>query len=99
MRIVLIVSIALSWIVSAAFAQTAPSSPPLKAPDSSAPAKKGKADPADTAAKRPAEEKTDVADPFASCVAIWERSTHMSRQEWARACRRVADRLKTIEVK
>jgi hypothetical protein len=40
-----------------------------------------------------------VTDTLASCLAMWEPATHMSRQEWARACRRVDDRLRTITVK
>jgi hypothetical protein len=104
MRNVLIVSLCLTWIAGAALAQTAPASPPSKAPGDAAPAAKRaspgeKKTPGDAAAKRPAGEKGDVADPFRSCLAIWEPATHMSRQEWARACRRVADRLKNIQVK
>jgi hypothetical protein len=40
-----------------------------------------------------------VTDSLASCLAMWERATHMSRQEWARACQRVDDRLRSISVK
>jgi hypothetical protein len=38
-------------------------------------------------------------DAFASCVSQWEKATHMSKQEWERACRRVADRLQNLTVK
>ena len=38
-------------------------------------------------------------DALASCLSQWEKSTHMSRQEWARACRRVADRIQNLNVK
>ena len=101
MRTVLIVLSSLSWIVSAAFAQT----PPPKLPDaqplapSAPPSKKGKGDRSDTAEKQPETEKSGVTDSLASCLEMWEPTTHMSRQEWARACRRVADRLKNTEVK
>jgi hypothetical protein len=37
-------------------------------------------------------------DAYQSCLNIWERRTHMSKEQWARACRRVADRLKTLKV-
>jgi hypothetical protein len=38
-------------------------------------------------------------DAFASCVSQWEKATHMSKQEWERACRRVANRLLNLQVK
>ncbi len=47
----------------------------------------------DTAAK---EAGTDA---FASCVSQWEKSTHMSKREWERACRRVANRLLNLQLK
>jgi hypothetical protein len=30
---------------------------------------------------------------------MWEGSTHMSKREWARACRRVDERLRNLSVK
>lgn len=33
-----------------------------------------------------------------SCLNMWETATHMSRQEWARACRRVDNRLQNLRV-
>lgn len=45
------------------------------------------------ARKKPANEA------LASCMAQWDKGTHMSRQEWNRACRRVANRLQNLNVK
>ena len=33
----------------------------------------------------------------ANCEQMWDRGTHMSVQEWARACRRVQSRLKLLD--
>jgi hypothetical protein len=38
-------------------------------------------------------------DALKSCLSQWEKSTHMSKQEWDRACRRVADRLQNLTIK
>ena len=38
-------------------------------------------------------------DAFSSCVSQWEKATHMSKVEWERACRRVANRLLNLTVK
>jgi hypothetical protein len=46
-----------------------------------------------------ADTKAEAADAFASCVSQWEKSTHMSKREWERACRRVANRLQNLTVK
>jgi len=66
---------------------------------SAAVAQTGPASP--SAEKRPEgpKGKGDVADPLASCLAMWEPATHMTRQQWARACRRVADRLRDTVIK
>ena len=32
-----------------------------------------------------------VAAPMAKCEQIWDQMTHMTREEWAEACRRVDD--------
>lgn len=34
-----------------------------------------------------------------NCEQMWDRGTHMSVQEWARACRRVQNRLKLLDVR
>ena len=35
----------------------------------------------------------------ADCEGMWDRGTHMTRQEWSRTCRRVQDRLRLLELK
>jgi hypothetical protein len=37
---------------------------------------------------------TTVEDALTSCLVLWEPSTHMTKREWTRACRRVAERLR-----
>jgi hypothetical protein len=41
------------------------------------------------AAPKPAVAKPD-ADGLEQCLRDWDRGTHMTRQEWARTCRRVS---------
>jgi len=36
---------------------------------------------------------------IAECEKIWEPSTHMTKADWARACRRVERRLQEIDRK
>jgi microsomal dipeptidase-like Zn-dependent dipeptidase len=53
-------------------------------------------------AERRAERKdtpSDVHDSLTSCLAMWDPATHMTRTEWARACRRVAERLRDTKLK
>jgi hypothetical protein len=101
MRTALIVASSLCCLAGGVFAQSAPSPPP---PDT-APAtagRKGKAGPGDNAEKAPAAPDAKDAqekDAYASCVEIWDPATHMSRREWDRACRRVAQRLKDMAIK
>src|SRR5262245_58933156 len=66
-----------------------PAAPPKKArPGVKTPPSDGVA-----SAVKPGEKSTGqdevVTETLASCLAMWERATHMSKQEWARACRRV----------
>jgi len=35
--------------------------------------------------------RADSAEYLAKCMADWDAATHMTRQEWARTCRRVVD--------
>jgi hypothetical protein len=37
---------------------------------------------------------TTVEEALTSCLVLWEPSTHMTKREWTRACRRVAERLR-----
>jgi regulator of sirC expression with transglutaminase-like and TPR domain len=43
--------------------------------------------------------KEAATDAFTSCLSQWEKATHMSKREWERACRRVANRLQNLTVK
>jgi hypothetical protein len=43
--------------------------------------------------------KNPLNETLTSCLGMWEPATHMSRQEWSRACRRVANRLQNLQVK
>ncbi len=47
---------------------------------------------AQTAAKRPSHDAglVDEKARVAECVKLWDRSTHMTKQEWDATCRRVA---------
>lgn len=49
---------------------------------------------ADRKQERPRGPST-VEEALTSCLALWEPGTHMTRREWARACRRVAERLRS----
>lgn len=92
MRTILIVSFSVIWIAGAALAQTSSPTPTLKSPDSAAPSASGSGD---TAGKESGKAKSAAADALASCLTMWDAATHMSRRQWARACRRVAERLKS----
>jgi hypothetical protein len=89
MRALMATSI-LGCIASAAAAQATPPAPPTDR----AVAQSGKSD----AARRSAKKNT-TNEALASCLAQWDKGTHMSRQEWNRACRRVANRLQNLNVK
>jgi hypothetical protein len=54
--------------------------------------------PADTATK-PADTGTKPGDSYTSCLELWDPATHMTKREWARACRRVDERLKSITLR
>jgi hypothetical protein len=36
---------------------------------------------------------------IASCERLWDRDTHMTKQEWSSTCRRVQARLKQMELR
>lgn len=110
MRSALVMFLCVGWIGGAALAQTpapalsgqaltiqshAPAGARAKATRK---AKKGKA--RLVADKRPGPKATARADDdtLTSCLAMWEPATHMTRREWARACQRVAERLKDTKV-
>jgi len=86
MRALMAISI-LGCIAGTAAAQT---TPPAPSADPAGP-QSGKSD-----AGRRSPKKNTTNEALASCLAQWEKSTHMTRQEWGRACRRVADRLRNL---
>jgi hypothetical protein len=42
--------------------------------------------------------KNPANENYQSCLSMWETATHMTRREWARACRRVENRLQNLRV-
>jgi hypothetical protein len=51
-----------------------------------------------SAAKGPRAEKIPGDDGVPECMRLWDKGTHMSRQEWARTCRRIQSRLENLKV-
>jgi hypothetical protein len=100
MRALIVSSILACLTAGAALAQSDRIPPgPLSAPTEAGPNSKAHgpaARPKSATAPIGTESNTDA---LASCLDQWERATHMSRQEWGRACRRVADRLQNLKVK
>jgi hypothetical protein len=92
MRAALILIIAAGCAANVSVAQTSqpPATAEAKLAQNTAPA-----DRAQPAGKTPARKKPDN-EALASCLAQWDKGTHMSRQEWNRACRRVANRLHNL---
>lgn len=41
--------------------------------------------------------KNALSESYVSCLNIWDAGTHMSKSEWARACKRVENRLDTLQ--
>jgi hypothetical protein len=37
-------------------------------------------------------------DTMAECMRLWDSATHMTRQEWARTCRRIQSRLESLRI-
>jgi len=89
MRALMAISI-LGCIAGTAAAQTTPQAPPADR----AGTQSSKSD-----AGRRSAKKNTTNEALASCLAQWDKGTHMSRQEWSRACRRVANRLQNLNVK
>ena len=97
MRIALILTVAAGCTANISLAQTTaqpPTAAEAKRAQSAAPADRGAQPPG----KAPARKKPEN-EALASCLAQWDKGTHMSRQEWNRACRRVANRLQNLNVK
>ena len=74
----------------AALAQTGPSPAAAPSPGAAKPSAKS---PEATAAK------TAVNDEYADCMQLWDKATHMTRQEWSATCRRVKSRLDQVQIK
>ena len=51
--------------------------------------------PASSTSSTPPSRATAVAD----CVQMWDRGTHMTKQEWSRTCERVQNRLQNLQLK
>jgi hypothetical protein len=43
--------------------------------------------------------KNAVNDEYADCMQLWDKGTHMTKQEWSRTCRRVQNRLNQVQMK
>lgn len=87
MRLIIAAGLLLGSVMSPALAQVvAPPSPAAPGP-------------APKASQTVAAEKNAHAAAVADCEQMWDRETHMTKQEWARTCRRVQDRLRQIQVK
>ena len=41
--------------------------------------------------------KNALSESYTSCLNIWDAGTHMSKSEWARACKRVENRLDVLQ--
>ena len=97
MRAALILIVAAGCAANVGLAQTTaqpPAAAEAKLAQNTAPADRR----AQPAGKTPARKKPEN-EALASCLAQWDKGTHMSRQEWSRACRRVANRLQNLNVK
>ena len=52
-----------------------------------------------TAASVELEKQKAHAAAIANCEAMWDRTTHMTKMEWSRTCRRVQNRLRQLELR
>jgi hypothetical protein len=52
-----------------------------------------------TAASVELEKQKAHAAGIANCEAMWDRTTHMTKTEWSRTCRRVQNRLRQLELR
>ena len=86
MRILIVFALLLGPSTSHALSQVAPPSPP--APSASTQTRQ-------VVSARKKEFESAMAD----CERMWDRGTHMTKQEWSRTCRRVQDRLQQLKLK
>jgi len=102
MRILMVASWALVASVGAALAQTNPLPPPSPSaappivpaapPVAATPAKPK------SAAEVAREAKAAALHTIAECMGLWDKGTHMSKQEWASTCKRIQTRLENLKV-
>ena len=100
MRLLVISVVFFGLGAAAASAQTIPGSPPPIAASlttlrllPSAPPLSGRQSPGPPQS-REKQHDSDVAD----CMQMWDSGTHMTKQEWARTCKRVQSRLDNLKV-
>lgn len=46
----------------------------------------------------PAPAAKGTTDAIADCMQLWDKGTHMSKQEWARTCQRIQTRLQNLKI-
>ena len=94
MRILIAASLALAASAGATLAQTgsAPSGPASTPSGRAASAKPATPAEAARAAKVAADEV------MAECMRLWDKGTHMTKQEWSSTCRRIQSRLENLKV-
>jgi hypothetical protein len=94
MRILIAASLALAANAGATLAQTS-SVPP--GPASTPPGHPASAKPA-TPAEAARAAKVAADEVIAECMRLWDKGTHMTKQEWGSTCRRIQSRLENLKV-
>jgi hypothetical protein len=46
----------------------------------------------------PSPDKSGADNAMQECMRLWDKATHMTRQEWARTCKRIQTRLDSLKV-
>ena len=92
MRSLIAASLVLAASVGATLAQTGalPSGPSATSPG-------GKSKPV-TPAEAARAAKTAADETVAECMRLWDKGTHMTKQEWANTCKRIQSRLENLKV-
>jgi hypothetical protein len=95
MRILIAASLAVAANVGAASAQTNPLPPAsASAPPGTSITPAKPLSPAEAALAA----KTTADQNIADCMRLWDKGTHMSRQEWSSTCKRIQTRLQNLKV-
>jgi hypothetical protein len=95
MRILMAASLALAASVGVATAQTSAVPPPSEAASPRTAATPGKPlSPAEVALAA----KTTAEQNIADCMRLWDKGTHMSKQQWSSTCKRIQTRLENLKV-